>query len=396
LNVVVWQFDKAEEQGAMHFPEGRTAGLSQSAGQSAVKKPSNRYENIDALRAIAALAVVVQHFFGDVLRDAADQQGVIFHVASSSTSYFDAGRFGVVLFFLISGFVVPFSIKGSNPLQRFAISRFFRLFPALWLALFCLVLISAIHGRPPSAFNLIANMSMFPSAFHQPWMSGAYWTLTIELVFYGLSAGLFAVGALYRPAVIAAFAILLASATAIPIFLRSVEISLPVQYISLHVSFLYLGLLLRMMLIDKLQGARIGSGCVLVMQTIVLLTIGDFSLSRQDGFFLVGTFPILVSYLAALCVFAFCVKTGKPKQPVLSWLGALSYSIYLFHGIAALVVFEMFPLTGTWSDIPVGIASLLLTLLISVLVYEFLEKPMISLGHRLVKREDNRGSQMTT
>lgn len=32
--------------------------------------PHQRYENIDALRAIAATLVVVQHFFGDIAREA--------------------------------------------------------------------------------------------------------------------------------------------------------------------------------------------------------------------------------------------------------------------------------------------------------------------------------------
>ncbi|MES5099195.1 acyltransferase [Agrobacterium sp. BA1120] len=362
--------------------------------QGTARRPANRYENIDALRAIAALAVVVQHFFGDIIREATDQQGVAVHVASSSVSYFDAGRFGVVLFFLISGFVVPFSIKGSYPLHRFAISRFVRLFPAMWLALFCLAAASLFHGQTLSLPTFLANMTMLPASFRQPWMSGAYWTLTIELVFYALSAGLFALGALYRPAIIALFAILLALATAIPILLRSYGISLPVQYISLHVSFLYLGLLLRMTLIDRLAGAKFGAIGVLLTQAIILLTIGEFSLSRQDGFFLVGSVPILISYVAALCVFVFSVKTGMPNHPLLSWLGALSYSIYLFHGIAALLVFAFLPLTGTWADLPIGITSLVLTILISVFVYEYLEKPMINLGYRFIRREDNTESKI--
>ncbi|MGV1871398.1 acyltransferase family protein [Agrobacterium rosae] len=374
---------------------GSTAPITVIIDQGNSRKPANRYENIDALRAIAALSVVVQHFFGDIIHEATNPQGIAYYVATSSVSYFDAGRFGVVLFFLISGFVVPFSIKGTHPLHRFAVSRFFRLFPAMWLALACLAVASAMHGQWPSLPTLLANMTMLPAAFRQPWMSGSYWTLTIEILFYVLSAGLFALGFLYRPAIVAVFAILLASATAIPILLRSVGTAMPVQYLSLHVSFLYLGLLLRMTLVDKLPGAFIGSACVLLVQAVVLLTIGDFSLSRQDGFFLVGTLPILTSYVAALCVFVVSVKTSAPHNATLSRLGALSYSIYLFHGIAALLVFAFLPLTGTWADFPIGIISLVLTLLISVLVYDYLEKPMVNLGYRYIRRDDNTESKVS-
>lgn len=369
--------------------------VSEMEAPKVLPKPRQRYENIDALRAIAALAVVVQHFFGDILREGTNQDGVAYQLASASVTHFDAGRFGVVLFFLISGFVVPFSIRGVNPLRRFAISRFFRLYPAMWLALLCLAFFAFLHGQPLAGKTVIANMTMLPSIFGQPWMSGAYWTLTIEIVFYLLSAGLFAFGVLYRPAVITAFAILLAAATAGPIFLRFFGISIPIQYISLHVSFLYLGLLLRMALVDRLAGATVGALLVLLVQVVVLISIGGFSLSRQDGFFLVGTTPILVSYVAALCLFLFSVKTGKPQMPFLSWLGALSYSIYLFHGIAALVVFEMFPLTGEWTDGPIALVCLLLTLAISLFVYECLEKPMINLGYKFIKQNNKSESKAT-
>ncbi|NTF33674.1 acyltransferase family protein [Rhizobium skierniewicense] len=383
----------------MHSPDNSalskalsTAALAQLGRQ---RKTSRRYENIDALRAIAALSVVIQHFFGDSLREATHHDGIAFRIAAASIAHFDAGRFGVVLFFLISGFVVPFSIRGTHPLHRFAVSRFFRLFPAMWLALFFLWIASAMHGQIPPVSTLIANMTMMPSLFRQPWMSGAYWTLTIEIVFYVLSAGLFVLGILYRPLVIASFAILLASATAAPIFLRAGGWVLPVQYISLHVSFLYLGLLLRMALVDNLAGARIGATCVLLIQTIVLLSIGDFSLSRQDGFFLVAKFPILASYFAALCAFVFSVRTELPQHPFLSWLGALSYSIYLFHGIVALMVFSVLPLTGTGADLLTALACIGLTLVLSVFVYEYLEKPMINLGYRFIRRENNAESKIS-
>ena len=49
----------------------------------------------------------------------------------------NAGRLGVVLFFAISGFVVPFSIKLAHryPVREFLVTRFFRLYPAYWLSI---------------------------------------------------------------------------------------------------------------------------------------------------------------------------------------------------------------------------------------------------------------------
>lgn len=343
-----------------------------------------RYDNVDALRAIAATLVVVQHFFGDIVREAQNPQGPLAQLVDVSLNSVDLGRFGVVLFFLISGFVVPFSIRGDRPLRRFAISRFFRLYPALWLALLTLGLIFAYRGAPPSATTVLANMTMFPSLLGVPWLSGIYWTLTIELVFYVLCALLFWRGVLYAPGIVTVFALLLVASTALPLLARMLlGIALPVQYIGLHVSFLYCGLLLRLAMVEKREGAWAGAGILALVQLNVLLAIGDFSLARDDGFFQLGKQPIIVAYVLAFAVFILAVRSGRPSSPLLSQGGAISYSIYLFHGVAALLVYAFLPLTGGWSDLWIGSASLALTMLLSWCVYTWLETPMIALGRKV-------------
>lgn len=349
--------------------------------------PQGRYENVDALRAIAATLVVIQHFFGDIVREAQDPQGPLAQLVGVSLNSVDLGRFGVVLFFLISGFVVPFSIRGARPLQRFAISRFFRLYPALWLAILTLGVIFAYRGAPPSAATIAANMTMFPSLIGFPWLSGIYWTLTIELVFYVLCAMLFWRGVLYMPGIVTVFALLLVGSTALPILSRMLlGIALPVQYIGLHVSFLYCGLLLRLAMVEKCEGAWAGAGILALVQFNVLLAIGDFSLARGDGFFLLGRLPIIAAYILAFAVFIWAVRSGRPSSPLLSLGGAISYSVYLFHGVAALLVYAFLPLTGGWSDLWIGLASLALTMLLSWSVYTWLETPMIALGRKVASR----------
>lgn len=348
-----------------------------------------RYKNIDALRAIAAMLVLVQHFFGDIVRQAQGAQGPLTRWVGISLNSFDLGRFGVVLFFLISGFVVPFSIRGERPLLRFAISRFFRIYPALWLAVLVLSAIFIYQGTPPSLATVLANMSMFPNLIGFKWLSGIYWTLTIEVIFYILCSVLFWNSVLYRPWIITSFALLLIGSTVLPIFgWTLLGIHLPIQYIGLHVSFLYCGLLLRLAMIEKYEGAWTGAAFVGIAQFATLLSIGDFSLGRADAFFLIGKFPIIAAYLLAGGVFILAVYSGKPVSPLLSFGGKISYSIYLFHGVAALLMYSIIPLTGGWIDLWVGLTSLLLTILISWSVYTYLEVPMIAVGRKFSSRSD--------
>lgn len=357
------------------------------------KLTHQRYENIDALRAIAALLVFIQHFFGDIVRAAQGVQTPLVRLVDTSLNSIDLGRFGVVLFFLISGFVVPFSIKGSRPLRRFAISRFFRLYPALWLAVITLSVFFAVNGTPPSAGTVFANLTMFPSFLGFHWLSGIYWTLTIELIFYILCACLFWKNYLYAPKIITGFTLLLIGSTAVPIYLRLYSgFNFPVQYIGLHVSFLYCGLLLRMAMIDKKTGAWSGAVLVIAAQFFVLFTIGQFSLEREDSFFLIGKLPIITAYFLAFATFICATYSGKPKSFLLSYGGSISYSVYLFHGIAALLTYRFLPLTGQLSDLLAGVVSFALTILISHYVYKYLEVPMIAQGRKFTSRTETPAS----
>lgn len=228
---------------------------------------------------------------------------------------------------------------------------------------------------------------MFPTLIGFEWLSGIYWTLTIELIFYVLCAMLFWRGVLYSPLIVTVFALLLVGSTALPILSRiHLEIGLPVQYIGLHVSFLYCGLLLRLAMVEKAEGAWAGAGILALVQLNVLLAIGDFSLARGDGFFLLGKLPIIAAYILAFAAFILAVRSGKPSSPLLSLGGAISYSIYLFHGAAALLVYAFLPLSGGWSDLWIGLASLAMTMLISWSVYTYLETPMIALGRKAASR----------
>lgn len=357
------------------------------------KTKPQRYENIDALRAIAALLVVIQHFFGDIVREVQNIQTPLIELIQYSLNTIDLGRFGVILFFLISGFVVPFSIRGTRPLRRFAISRIFRLYPALWLAVIALSVFFTYQGSAPSVATILANMTMFPSFIGFQWLSGIYWTLTIELIFYVLCAALFWKNALYAPKIVTLFALLLIGSTTLPILMRMhAGINLPVQYIGLHVSFLYCGLLLRLAMIDQKAGAWTGAIIVTIVQFSVLFTIGDFSLERGDSFFLIGKLPIIVAYILAFIVFICAVYSGKPQSSLLSFGGSISYSIYLFHGIAALLTYQFLPLTGNWADLLTGLVSLSLTILISHSVYKYLEIPMITLGRKFSSRNESRAT----
>src|SRR5205823_9972367 len=84
-----------------------------------------RLQFVDAMRGVAAMAVLVQHV-GERVWSGADRFTV---------QVFSAGRFGVFLFFLCSGFIIPAAIERHGTVRDFWRGRFFRLMPLYWASL---------------------------------------------------------------------------------------------------------------------------------------------------------------------------------------------------------------------------------------------------------------------
>jgi peptidoglycan/LPS O-acetylase OafA/YrhL len=348
---------------------------------------SQRYANIDGLRAIAALGVMIEHLFGDLIRQTSPGAGPMRMVADTVVHHVSLGRFGVALFFLISGFVVPFSIGGERPLVHFAISRLFRLYPAFWLALAVLATTAWLAAEPPGMATVLANMTMAPALFGQPWLSSIHWTLFVEMVFYVLVALLFSVGRLRSVGALSALGLALVAATVLPVQLRIHGAAhLPVQYLGMHLSFLFLGLLLRLWLVERVPSAAVAALALALAQLAAVLSVSDFSLARGDNFIMEGRTPILAAYLFALAAFLAAVRFGRPRSLVLARIGLISYSMYLFHGSVYAAVYRALPLTGQIGDVAVMLACVALTLLVSLLVYRMVERPMMMFGRTIALR----------
>ena len=111
------------------------------------------------------------------------------------------GHAGVVIFFCISGFVIYGSLarRRENAGRRFALSRFFRLYPAYWLSMLLgLIVLWWVPGQPTPWTMLASNAAMVSGLFDQPRVLGLYWTLETELIFYVLCWTLYRSGQMQR------------------------------------------------------------------------------------------------------------------------------------------------------------------------------------------------------
>ena len=155
-----------------------------------------RFRDLDALRGIAAIGVATYHF-AMLLDQHGRLHGWEATVARALGDHrLDLGKSAVFLFFLISGFVIPASIEpGLRGLERFALGRFFRLYPLYWAAIAAKLFIDAATGaRADPLATVAANLTMVQAYLGYPDIMHVFWTLQVELTFYVLCALLCSIG----------------------------------------------------------------------------------------------------------------------------------------------------------------------------------------------------------
>ena len=348
-----------------------------------------RFLNIDALRALAALLVVWMHtteVFVPLIQ-AGQVGGLWFYSLARSMEF---GSVGVVAFFAVSGFVIPASLRGRPKglaIRNFAISRFFRLYPAFWISV---VPGAFVHywlwGRAFSLQDLLGNLTMLPELLGVQPAQGLYWTLAIELAFYALCVLLFAAGWLHRaPRLIAVcFALLLAFC----VFRRT-------EYANVfaHLSTMFFGAMCRQFIDSPaprtrcLLGAAIG--IVLCFWLLFMPGYGVWAITTgraapaYSGFF--------ISYALGIALFGMALVLPGMRKGVWTWLGQISFSIYLLHPVVfypLLWLVKHSPLLQSL-HLHLGVyllAAMLITIALAAASFYWVEKPAIACGQRLRHR----------
>lgn len=173
-----------------------------------ILKPGERLDTLDGMRGFAALAVVAHHFLA---RWAEPQfSPTLYPHGDALAEFFPlqiAGSFGVLLFFLISGFVIMMTLERARGLMDFAGRRAARLWPAM---LFCATASAILINTSGVAFqyenverwhvtwveyfsslifvppDLTAGLLGIEQADQPGYVEGVYWTLWAEVRFYAL------------------------------------------------------------------------------------------------------------------------------------------------------------------------------------------------------------------
>lgn len=339
------------------------------------------------LRGIAALLVVLLH-----------AKVAVNHFVPSSKlllpdeGFIEFGKYGVDIFFVISGMVMYLtmgkSMKSDRGIGNFIIKRLIRVVPAFWMALGLYGAAMLFAGKiPDDAFRKYLTSALFmfyPNASGKPETVYAIsWTLNFEVYFYMSLAlmccifgryGRVATGLLF-----AVYAFTFYNWGSLNFLQRSVFSPIYLEFI--------LGMICGYIARKSLLNSLWLSVLIFLLGSIMIVCTnvwgeGDGGLGRV----------IFAGIPAMLCVIgATNLSFGEKSvvHKVLLKIGDASYSVYLIHSISFVVLSYLLKYSGYMmkdygESIILYIGMIAFAMITSIAFSYFMEKPVIKILNNII------------
>jgi peptidoglycan/LPS O-acetylase OafA/YrhL len=279
--------------------------------------PKNLNRQIHGLRGFSAFAVFVYHVYG---------MGTLWNFWPASLNpvapFFAAGRHGVEIFFIISGYLITGSLIRHASAGKFLVDRAIRIYPVfMTIQVIVFSLGPVIHYKwlagisPPAwAAAFVENGLFLPGIFDLPLAQLNAWSLSYEAAFYLLSAAAYVlIRHIGRRPVIAALAILAAIVVAFTPFDGRAVFFLP------GVAIYFLSQRAPPNLPSWVRALSVPA----LIATLAMLT--------ADGLVYAAAIPGFVFFLSV--VEGRCLLSAMLRSRFLQYLGTISYSFYLWSPV---------------------------------------------------------------
>lgn len=378
-------------------PKGQAAeqGLGPGRESQRVGLPAIQHVAfIHALRGLASLLVVWAHLGAIWPRRHGEVSylNLVVHdwLVSSFRLYQDGGRLGVVLFFLVSGYIITFTSMREDR-RAFAIKRVMRLGPPLIAAMavtwLCAKIVVRLGSAPFGSHldgvgQLILGLTLL-DGWVGPRAMEVTWTLVIEVIFYSLT---FAFLGMSRNSPERATWIMTGTWAAITLI-----VAITPGLSTSENSWLprYVGFLLMGRCIFLHQSGKIRLPGALLHTSLTALVFMSFAQTFSPGHLGGATSPAaepIYSYAWAIVIFlAFLYWAPSRTVQPFTMLGNLSYSLYLLHIPVGFLVLEVTTRLGFASDLKILLA-ISASFVAAWICYQTVEQPAQRLARRYLRR----------
>jgi peptidoglycan/LPS O-acetylase OafA/YrhL len=366
----------------------------------------HRIELLDSFRFIALMSVLLYHFM--------TRWVALYPYGHFYGVLFSHGFLALNFYFMISGFVIHYTLENTSAPGIFVRNRISRLAPPMVLCsliTFFVVRLLDDHLYFPNAHparNLLPGLTFvnpviwsWLTGTKMEWISGSYWSLWTEIQFYLLAAGVYFANRKHFFRNIMVVGLVLSSMKYIPIYLVKTHRVLFFSYDWTHflsgwkyidevfnICFFILWFLAGIVFYELYKGLSLSfkkpSGLMVVVLFVYIVA--------ELRVFYAGSFYVnLPLFLIMLILFVLMIYRPDHlrwlKTPVIARIGLISYTIYLIHeDIGVLLINKYGGWLGSWSPLAPFIV-ILLFIGFAELSYRFYERKagMLIKGKHVLK-----------
>ena len=372
----------------------------------------NRIDVLDSFRFIAIICVMLFHYYS---RYIPPLNKTILYPYGNSYNYFNYGYLGVQFFFIISGFVITFTLTKTNNFLEFWKKRIIRLFPAMLFCSFLTLIVFLIldnhflfpesHSLKNVIFSLsfispdFINEFQFFKLYNLEYSNGSYWSLWPEIQFYFVASCIYFIHKKNYVLNITLFTLFVwlvnyiilrvlwnvqstnrlhlnLDLNSIAIFKKWTEVVF--NYIN-YSFFFVLGVLFFQLHSQKKNLTTLFFIIILISARFYFY----FELSQKD----INPIYILGLMIIVFISFSFFPNIYKYLSgKLLAKIGVASYSLYLIHEhIGVLLINKYASIFGKFNFL-FPIIIIIIMIIFSMILYKYVEKPIgIYMKNRFVK-----------
>jgi peptidoglycan/LPS O-acetylase OafA/YrhL len=351
----------------------------------------NRIESLDWLRGLMAISIMLYHYVSWE-----------FAVVPIGTVLGKLGIYAVSIFFILSGLSLALVygdyIKGVKSSIFFLVRRVFRIWPVLWIAVAIFVVASIYNQKPIDFYTIVLNLTtLFGFIDPSRYISDGAWSIGNEMVYYAMTP---VVILLYNRKLLYGniffiFAIIVGLFFSFSqINSQSTLVNEWNNYINpFNNLFLFIS---GIALYYNLKGLIIKKEINFIFLSMVVLLFVFVDVRGDAIAITTGINRIFFSAFSIAAVLLFWKSDFDLPKPVKKpWTNIClaAYPIYLLHPF----ILEITKI-ATGKIMPVDpffiiSFSVAVTILVSIIIYKFIEKPFIRLGKKLTLGEDIASNQ---
>lgn len=336
--------------------------------------PLQRIAWLDFLRGLAIFLVVAFHF---TTRYEQMYPAHAFPAALPFSVPF--GWMGVLLFFMISGFIIYLTIQKKERVLDFLIARLSRIMPPYWAAVLFLLAIEFLHAwlfavpYRHDRYTIVTNALMVPDLLHAPLLCGVFWSLLVEIKFYALFALLWVCVDLKKPRTFFGSFFVLWLLVFVNNFVHPILFGMVLNYFVLF----WLGIAACKVLTEGLASWK-----YFLLVILGEITVFAYPFPEQASLIVgIGAFSILM--IACDAAFRRYRLLPRVTAPVAA-LGLVSYSLYLLHETLGYLVLGALAHVGANPVLAVAAATAV-ALLAAWIGYRGVERHDRAIARRIAK-----------